>query len=205
MSVPAPAPARGRPRDPRRREAILAAAIALVAEVGYDRVTVDALAARAGVSKPTMYRRWPGGKPEILADAIRSKRVPASELPDTGSLRGDLLALLGTVIGGLNEDMHLAAGLLSQLRCSNELAQLFRDEVVADERHRYDVLLTRATQRGELEGPVTPLFADIAGSVIFTRALIAGDPLDRAFLEELVDGVLLPILHHRPKDSVHVA
>jgi len=204
MSVPVTAPARGRPRDPRRREAILAAAIALVAEVGYDRVTVDALAARAGVSKPTIYRRWPGGKPEILADAIRVKRADAGALPDTGSLRGDLLALLGAVIGGLREDMHLAAGLLSQLRCSNELAQLFRDEVVADERHRYDVLLARATQRGELDGPVTPLFADIAGSVIFTRALIAGDPLDRAFLEELVDGVLLPILRHEPKESVHV-
>ena len=60
-------PARGRPRDPRRREAILRAAIELVAEVGYDRMTVEALATRAGVSKPTIYRRWPGGKKEIVA------------------------------------------------------------------------------------------------------------------------------------------
>ena len=81
MSVPAIAPARGRPRDPRRREAILRAAIALVAEVGYDRMTVDALAARAGVSKPTIYRRWPGGKAEILVEAIRSKRAAAASCP----------------------------------------------------------------------------------------------------------------------------
>ena len=68
------------------------AAIALVAEVGYDRMTVDALAARAGVSKPTIYRRWPGGKSEIVVEAIRAKRAEAGALPDTGTLRGDLIA-----------------------------------------------------------------------------------------------------------------
>jgi AcrR family transcriptional regulator len=191
MSVAIDTPVRGRPRDPRRREAILHAAIALVAEVGYDRVTVDALAARAGVSKPTIYRRWPGGKAEIVVEAIRAKRAAAGELPDTGSLRGDLLALLGGVIDSL--DAHLAGGLLSQLRSSEELTALFRDEVVADERGRYQLLLDRARARGEITGPVTPLFADIPGSVIFTRSLIAGEPLDREFLTELVDHVLLPL------------
>ena len=190
MSVALPTPSRGRPRDPRRREAILSAAIALVAEVGYDRVTVDALAARAGVSKPTIYRRWPGGKPEIVVEAIRAKRAEAGELPDTGTLRGDLLALLGGVIDSL--DANVAGGLLSQLGSSAELSALFRDEVVVDERARYQTLLDRARARGEI-GAVTPLFADIPGSVIFTRSLIAGEPLDHAFLIELVDHVLLPL------------
>src|SRR3954466_2103730 len=112
MAVPVDSPARGRPRDPRRREAILAASVALVGELGYDRVTVDALAARAGVSKPTIYRRWPGGKAEIVVEAIRAKRAEAGELPDTGTLRGDLLALLGGVIDSL--DANVAGGLLSQ-------------------------------------------------------------------------------------------
>src|SRR3954465_4956485 len=116
MSVAIDTPGRGRPRDPRRREAILAAAIALVGEVGYDRVTVDALAARAGVSKPTIYRRWPGGKPEIVVEAIRAKRSEGGELPDTGSLRGDLLAMLGGVIDSL--DANVAGGLLSKLGSS---------------------------------------------------------------------------------------
>src|SRR3954468_13338570 len=172
MSVPVSVPTRGRPRDPRRRQAILDAAVHLLAEVGYDRMTVDALAARAGVSKPTIYRRWPGGKAEIVVDAIRSKRAAAGELPDTGSLRGDLLALLESVIATL-DDAHLAAGLLSQLRSSAELMTLFRDEVAVDERRRYATLLARASARGELAGPVTPLFADIAGSLIFTRSLVA--------------------------------
>src|SRR5919201_4334058 len=87
-------PTRGRPRDPRRRRAILDAAMALIAEVGYDRMTIDAIAARSGASKPTLYRRWPHGKPELVADAIRERRAEGGEPPETGSLRGDLLALV---------------------------------------------------------------------------------------------------------------
>ena len=184
-------PTRGRPRDPRRNEAILLAAMSLIAEVGYDRTTVEAIAARAGVSKPTIYRRWPGGKVDIVVEAIRTKRAAGAALPDTGSLRGDLLAMLGAIVESI--DARVAGGLLSQLRSSDELAALFREEVVADERRRYQLLLDRAAARGEIAGEVTPLFADIAGAVIFTRSLIAGEPLDRQFLEELVDRVLLPI------------
>jgi AcrR family transcriptional regulator len=203
MSVPAETPVRGRPRDPRRREAILRAAIMLVAEVGYDRMTVEALATRAGVSKPTIYRRWPGGKKEIIVDAIRSKHAAADALADAGSLRGDLLALLGTMIEHIDEDAHLAGGLISQLRDSEELTALMRDEVVTLERRRHDVLIARAVARGELsaDARITPLISDVAGSVVFTRAVVTGEPLDQAFLEELVDHVLLPILQPLPKES----
>src|ERR1700754_3847433 len=150
MEVPVETHSRGRPRDPRRREAILHAAIMLVAEVGYDRMTVEALAARAGVSKPTIYRRWPGGKQEIVVDAIRSKHGAIDALPDHGSLRADLLALLSLAAEHTDEDAHLAGGLISQLRESEELAALLRDEIVADSRRRYGVLIARAVARGEL-------------------------------------------------------
>ena len=134
MSVPVEVvPHRGRPRDPRRREAILAAAIALVAEVGYDRMTVDALAARAGVSKPTIYRRWPGGKAEIIVDAIRAERADGAALPDTGSLRGDLIALHPRHDRGLRRRTSRPAS-SSSSRAVQELDALFRDEVVCDER-----------------------------------------------------------------------
>jgi AcrR family transcriptional regulator len=193
MNVATETPTRGRPRDPRRDEAILMAAMSLIGELGFDRATVEAIAHRAGVSKPTIYRRWPGGKEDIVVSALRAKRAASSVLPDTGSLRGDLLAMLDAVM--LSIDPHLAGGLISHLRASDELAKLFREEVVADERRRYDVLLTRALARGEISSKPTALFADIAGSVIFSRALIAGEPLDREFLEELVDRVLLPIVN----------
>ena len=203
MSVPIEPSLRGRPRDPKRREAILRAAIELVGEVGYDRMTVEALAARAGVSKPTIYRRWPGGKKDIVIDAIRTKHADADALPDQGSLRGDLLALVATMIEHIDEDAHLAGGLISQLRESEELAALMRDEIVTHERARLDGLLARAVDRGELsaDAHVTPLFHDLAGAIVFARAAITGEPLDQAFLEELVDHVLLPVLPLLPKDN----
>jgi AcrR family transcriptional regulator len=203
MSVVDEAPHRGRPRDPRRREAILTAAVALIAEVGYDRMTVEALAARAGVSKPTIYRRWPGGKAEIIVDAIRAKRAAGDTLPDTGSLRGDLIAYVRAASQGF--DPHIAAGLIMQLQCSPELEALVREEVVCEEQNRFESLLARALDRGELtEVVVTPLFADIPGSIIFTRSMIRREPIDDAFVEELVDRVLLPILPIPKEHAPHV-
>jgi AcrR family transcriptional regulator len=194
------APTRGRPRDPQRRRAILDAAMALIAEVGYDRMTVDAIAARSGVSKPTLYRRWPHGKPELVADAIRERHAERVPMPDTGSLRGDLLALIEAQTGKLLDEVHLACGLVTQLRASEELAAVMRDHVIAAERARYETLLERARERGELPaGHVSPLFADVAGSIVFGRVTITGEPVDRAFVEELVDQVLLPILNLTPQ------
>ncbi|MEA2320587.1 MAG: hypothetical protein QOD81_437 [Solirubrobacteraceae bacterium] len=190
------APARGRPRDPARDARILDAALALVAQVGYDRMTVDAIAERAGVSKPTIYRRW-NGKSEVVADAIRHRKDEAVAA-DTGSLRGDLLAVVhaqAETISG-DENAQIVAGLTGLLRSSDEFATLFRERAIAPERARWAQLLDRATARGELApgAVVTPLFADIAGSLVFTRVMIAREPIDDAFVEELVDRVLLPIL-----------
>src|SRR5689334_20991254 len=162
-------PQRGRPRDPQTRQAILDAALALVAEAGYDRTTVDAIAAKAGVSKPTLYRRWPHGKPELVADAIRERHAQTSRTPDTGSLRGDLLAHVAIQTGQLLDDVHLACGLLTALRTSPELAALMQDHVIAEERARFAEVLARAGVE-----QVSPLFADVAGALIFTRVTITG-------------------------------
>jgi AcrR family transcriptional regulator len=190
-----PAPTRGRPRDPERDTRILEAARTLIGEVGYDRMTVDAIAERAGVSKPTIYRRW-NGKPEIVAAAI-SRRKDERPFPDTGSLRGDLLAVVHRLGASLSdEDAQLAAGVTGLLRSSPEFAAIFREHVVMAERARWNTLVERSVARGELEpgAAVTPLFADVAGSVVFTRVMLAREPIDDAFVEELVDRVLLPIL-----------
>jgi AcrR family transcriptional regulator len=195
-------PARGRPRDPLRRQAALDAAMALIAEVGYDRTTIDAIAGRAGVSRPTLYRYWPSGKGELVADALRERRAQIARTADTGSLRGDLLALIEFQTGQLLEDVHLACGLLTQLRSSPELASAIQDHVIAEERRRFADVVARAAERGELpDRAVSGLFADVAGSIVFTRVTITGEPVDRVFAEELVDHVLLPILNIHPEGN----
>jgi AcrR family transcriptional regulator len=186
---------RGRPRDPARDARILEAAVALIAEVGYDGTTVEAIAERAGVGKPTIYRRWTG-KAEVVAEAIRARKA-TGEPVDTGSLRGDLRALVDLLRATLRgEDVHLAAGLTRLLRSSDELAALFREHVVEYERARWQAALDRAAARGELRGAadVTPLVADIGPALVFSRVMFSGDPIDDAFADELVDRVLLPVI-----------
>jgi len=189
---------RGRPRDPRTDEAILDAALHLVAEVGFDRMTIEALATRAGVGKPTIYLRWPGGKAEVVASAIMARRdaLDGTADLDTGSLRGDLCALVRYFVERVTRDAPLTAGLTCQLRESPELASVFRDHAVEQERERTRALLRRAAARGEVAdaAAVTPLFPDVAPSLIYTRVLLAGEPVDAAFVDSLVDDVLLPIL-----------
>ena len=189
-----PAP-RGRPRDPRRDEAIYEAAIALCAEVGYDGMTLEAVANRAGVSKPTIYRRCPEGKAQLVAAAIAWRREAKPAMPDTGSLRGDLLATVRDMVGHMRENAQLAAGLVHQLRTSPELAEIFREHVIEPERARWTGLVERAEARGELAPGAAPsVYPDIGPSLIHARMTFPSDPLDDAFATELVDRVLLPIL-----------
>jgi AcrR family transcriptional regulator len=199
MPTVAPTPLRatspGRPRDPRRDEAIRDAVLTLLAELGYERMSVDAVAAAAGVSKPTIYRRWPG-KHEMVADAIRTHPHTQATAPDTGTLRGDLLAAVRQAADHQVESAHLSAGLASRFRESEELAGLVREHAIGATRRRFRSLLDRAVERGELPSAaaVSPLFADVAPSLIHSRVLLSVEPVGDAFVTELVDRVLLPIV-----------
>jgi AcrR family transcriptional regulator len=185
----------GRPRDPRRDKAIRDAALRLLSKIGYERMTVDAIAAAAGVSKPTLYRRWPG-KQELVADALRCHPQTSATAPDTGSLRGDLIAVVRQTADQQLQNAHVAAGLASRLRESEELAQLIREHAIEAVRRRFRVLLDRAVARGELpaDTAVSPLFAAVAPSLIHARVLWTAEPVDDGFVAELVDRILLPIV-----------
>lgn len=158
---------------------------------------MEAIAARAGVSKPTIYRRWPEGKAEVVAAAVTGLRDEVTDAVDTGSLRGDLIAVIGQMIGGMERHAHLAAGLTQRLRESSELAEMFRAHVVAAERQRFQGILDRAVERGELAARRHPgtLLGDLAPALVHYRALVSGDALDQRFVRRLVDSVLLPALH----------
>lgn len=196
----APAPVRGRPRDPRRDEAILDAALALLEEVGYDRTTVDAIAERAGAGKATIYRRWPDGKAPLVIDAIL-RRKAEDPLPDTGTLRGDLLAQVRTAAERMAGSARLAAGLTCRLHADPAFAALVREHLVEVERDKWRTIAARARERGELAAEPPGLFADLAPALLHARIALTGEAVGDAFAAELVDRVLLPVLDHHPEKA----
>ena len=184
-----------------RDSAICDATLELLVEVGYDRMSMDAVAARARASKATIYRRWPG-KPELVLDAVRS-RAPGLVVPaDTGSLRGDLVAYVRTLIERLERNVHVAAGIACHLRTSPALMAVFREHAVSVERARVRAVLDRAVARGELPAGTDPLLLhEVAGALWFHRVLVVGGPVDDEFVAHVVDDVLIPLLTStRPSD-----
>src|SRR5690348_5268430 len=117
-------------RGEARERAILAAVIDLLGEQGYDAMTMDAIAARAHASKTTIYKRWPG-KPELVRAAVDSfvaGRVPAGA--DTGSLRGDLLAVMRAMRAHLTQEfLAMMSGLLHAMQRDPGLAAVLRSHL----------------------------------------------------------------------------
>jgi AcrR family transcriptional regulator len=179
-----------------RETAILRATLELLAESGYDQLTIDAVAARARCSKATIYRRWPG-KAALVSTAIRRHAgQPAAAVPDTGGLRSDLQAALGIMRASLSgQDAALILGLLSAMHRDPELAGAVREQVLDVKREVFDAVIARAAARGNI--PATAdgaLLAEISSAVLLSRLLVTGEPLDDAFTQHLVDAVLLPAL-----------
>lgn len=185
----------GSGRGPARESAICAAALELLAEVGYDQMSMDAVAARARASKATIYRRWPG-KRELVVHAIRCRGPQPVELPDTGSLRGDIIATLRMVHDGIGaQDVALLAGVLRAMREAPEIADSLRKQVIEDKREVGRTIVRRAVERGELGPAADPgLFHEVAPALMFFRVLVTGEPVDDDFLAHAADDVLIPLL-----------
>jgi AcrR family transcriptional regulator len=186
-----------RPRGEVREEAILDAALELVAEAGFDRATVGAIARRAGASKATIYRRWPG-KSELVADAIRRRAKPSTfpPLPDTGTLRGDLLAVVELIHQVMTSEQGMVFfGLLVAMRTDPVLADLVRAQLFQQRLPRDDNPVSRAVARGELRPGVDPsLVPRVAVPVINANLMLTGGRLSESFLPGLVDDILIPLL-----------
>jgi AcrR family transcriptional regulator len=184
-----------------REDAILLATLELLAECGYDQLTMDAVAARARCSKATIYRRWPG-KAELVTTAVRRHAGdPAATAPDTGSLRTDLLTALEVMrISMVNQDAARILGLMLAMRNDAELAAVVRGQLLTSKREVFGAAAGRAIARGEV--PATAdhlLLAEICSAVLLSRLLVTGEPLDDAFIRHLVDAVLLPVLRSPPE------
>ena len=179
-----------------REDAILRATLELLAESGYDQLTIDAVAARARCSKATIYRRWPGKAALVITAVRRHAGQPAAAAPDTGSLRSDLLAALEAMRSGLSgQDAALILGLLSAMHRDPELAGAVREQVLDAKRQVFGAVIARAAARGQVRAAADgALLAEISSAVLLSRLLVTGEPLDDAFTQHLVDAVLLPAL-----------
>ncbi len=180
---------------PGRREAICEAVFELLGEVGYDRMSMDAVAARARASKATIYRGWPT-KPDLVMDAFEHRFGGPFEPQDTGSLRGDLLALLTTACEVANSpDGDVMTGLMTAATRNQELAETIRRCAYEAKRSAYDTIVRRAVERGELpDGATSELLHEILHAMVLNRTMWREGPLDESFATRMVDRVLLPVL-----------
>ena len=156
METSALAPKLGRKRDHTRDPEILEAALDVLAETGYDRMTVDMVAARAKAGKATVYRRW-ASKAELVVDAVACMKrvdVDSETLPDTGTLRGDLIAMMKPhTIVDAEKKLRVMAGLVSMLAENPELADAVNAAIVEPRASINRMFLRRAVER---EGRETP-------------------------------------------------
>ncbi|PYE29797.1 TetR family transcriptional regulator [Rhizobium sp. PP-F2F-G38] len=188
----------GRKLDTSRDAAILSATIDVLVEVGFEKMTLDMVAARARAGKGAMYRRWPS-KTEMVLDAVaRLKRnmVDLSHLPDTGSLRGDMLALFQVGSAERDERFYRAmAGLAVLLAQQPEIADAGHDALIEPWIEANRILIGRAVARHEVtSGADIAVAAQVIPAMGGYRSLIQRRPFDRPFLVDLLDNVLLPAL-----------
>jgi AcrR family transcriptional regulator len=191
---------------PAREREILDVTGELLTEIGYERLTIDAVAARAHASKATIYRRWPG-KPALVAAALRHLTCAGSSPAEyTGDLRADLLAHLRAARDQLAARGSLLAGLVTAMRHDPELAALVRADIARCQAGT-SALLARHAAVGNLRPPPegsadVELVRQLAPAQVLTRILVTGEPVDEDFLARLVDGVLLPLLRPRVRVAV---
>ncbi|MBB5873987.1 AcrR family transcriptional regulator [Allocatelliglobosispora scoriae] len=184
-------------RGTAREQAILTATIELLHSGGYAALTMDAVAATARASKTTIYRRW-RGKPDLVRAAVEAYRDEHSPpLIDTGTLRGDLLALLSRARDKTQgEFMALMGDLMQAMRHDPELRAALWARLV-DEPGPFAVIVPRAVARGEAAAHATGELAhEVAEALILRQVALGEEWRGEEFLVHVVDDILLPLLTH---------
>lgn len=174
----------GRPRSAAADRAILQATLDLLAEVGYQAMSIEAIAARAGVGKTTIYRRYSSAnasiKEELVADAIESRFGEDEEpIPDTGSLWEDLEFVINDILQTMLSDLgrQTIALIVSTASSSPQFAQIYYAKYIAPHRDEFATLFDRAKARGEIVQDVdAEFFLDLVGSSIFYALTFKTEP-----------------------------
>jgi AcrR family transcriptional regulator len=185
----------GRRLDASRDAAIASAVVEVLGRTGYAGLTMDAVALAAGVGKATIYRRW-SSKAELLLSVMDVVGAPVLEVPDTGALREDLIAVLTEVMELLGGPSGRAIrSLLGAVVDDPVLQEGCRRLPLANWDRAWETVVGRAEERGEVPaGAGRSVAAEVGPAVLALRWLVTGRPLDGAVVTELVDRVVLPLL-----------
>jgi AcrR family transcriptional regulator len=194
----------GRPQDQALDDAILQATLRGLSQVGYERLSVEAVARDAGTAKTSIYRRWPD-KEALVTAAVRAfvaESLDGAQSEAGASLRDDLLARARRLAAILTVDrVAVLAGLLLAIRTNRTLGDLLREALVQGEVSAMSTILDRAVARGEMNRPVAQrsgLILHVLPAVLFVRLFVLGDVVDEPFLTRVVDEVVLPLLQQKP-------
>ncbi|MFB6626852.1 TetR/AcrR family transcriptional regulator [Streptomyces sp. NPDC056374] len=181
---------------PERESELYGAVLDLLREVGYDALTMDAVAARTHSSKATLYRQW-GSKPELVARALRDNKPADLSQIDTGTLRGDFQELVDRSDDcQMERDSALMRGLAHAVHTNPDLHRALRELLIEPEMNGLDEVLRRAVRRGEVDAgnPALKLVPHMLIGAFIARPLIDDLPVDHAFLKTYVNAVVLPSL-----------
>ncbi|WP_338672281.1 TetR/AcrR family transcriptional regulator [Streptomyces sp. SCSIO 30461] len=181
---------------PERAAELYSAVLDLLCEVGYDALTMDAVAARTRSSKATLYRQW-GSKPELVAMSLRNSKPADISVIDTGSLRGDFhaMAMLSDDCQ-MERDTALMRGLARAVHENDDLLQAMRELFIEPEITGLHGMLQRAIDRGEIsaDNPALKFLPHMLVGAFVAHPLIQDEPMTPAFLFSYLDAVVLPAL-----------
>jgi AcrR family transcriptional regulator len=182
----------GRPRSTECETTILQATRELLVEAGVRGLTIEKVAARAGVAKTTIYRRW-RDKDELALAVVLDMVEQVVLLPELGNTRDELLAFVNAAVEVLGSTLmgRVMQGLVSELATDPELAQAFREGAVSVRGAEVERLVQRGIARGDLRPDTDAGSAhELLLGPVYYRLLLTGQPLDRAFATRTVDAVL---------------
>jgi AcrR family transcriptional regulator len=194
MTTDAARPARRTRLTPERERELYAAVLELLREVGYDALTMDAVAARTRSSKATLYRQWKG-KPELVVAALRDNHPVRAGNVDTGSLAGDLREVARRLCKKA-DDTALMRGITHAAERNPELGRAMRETLIQPEMDALHRMLDRAVERGELapDRPAAHFLSEMITGALLTRPMLEDRHADEPYLLAYFDAVVLPAL-----------
>lgn len=189
---------RGRPLDLSRNQVILSTVLEVLAECGYDALTIDAVAARAKVGKATIYRRW-SSKTELVIDAasfVSPFETLEKHLNTSQGLRGQLIDMLSLVFQNENKCYQKAMTAIgSAMPHNQELEKGLHNDFYRRHRTTIESIVKPFLKKGHsLQSTELDLLADIGPALITYRIFLIGKPFDRAYVERIVDTLMLPMV-----------